>query len=237
MAKTPAKPCPRHPARNRTPAGLCLFEHNSRAHVTSIAPLFVEVENPEARTLLNLACSGDGEAFCQICRDHESRLLRQSLVLCGNLASAEDLTQETLIEAWRSLHRFNGKCQFFTWLCAILLNRYRNSLRQRKPTSFSALNRGEGRELTHAMDLVIDNGASPDQAAQLREQSELVLGCIRVLPARHQQVLYLRFYANDSLEGIAAALNCSLGTVKSRLFRALEKLRRMNEMNAIAEKK
>ncbi len=202
----------------------------------SIAPPFVEVENPEARSLLNLARSGNAEAFCHICREHENRLLRQALVLCGNLTLAEDLTQETLVEAWRSLRRFNGKCQFFTWLCAILLNRYRNSLRQRKPTSFSALNRGEGSELTHAMDLVIDNGVSPDQAAQLQDQAELVLRCIHTLPARHQQVLYLRFYANDSLEGIAAVLGCSVGTVKSRLFRALEKLRRMNELNAIGGK-
>lgn len=204
--------------------------------MTSIAPPFVEIENPEARSLLNLARSGDAEAFCRICRDHETRLLRQALVLCGNLASAEDLTQETLIEAWRSLTRFNGKCQFFTWLCAILLNRFRNSLRQRKPISFSAADRGDQGEFTAAIDLAIDSGVSPDLAAELREQAELVLGCIRVLPARHQQVLYLRFYANDSLEGIAAALNCSIGTVKSRLFRALEKLRRMNEMNAIARK-
>jgi RNA polymerase sigma-70 factor (ECF subfamily) len=236
MAKTPGKLCPKRLARNRKPTGP-YYLTNLRAQVTSIAPTFVEVESPEARTLLNLARSGDAEAFCQICHEHETRLLRQALVLCGNLASAEDLTQETLIEAWKSLRRFNGKCQLFTWLCAILLNRFRNSLRQRKPISFSAVARGDQVEFTAAIDLAIDNGASPDQAAELGEQAELVLGCIRALPARHQQVLYLRFYANDSLDGIAVALNCSVGTVKSRLFRALEKLRRMNEMNAIAEKK
>jgi len=47
------------------------------------------------------------------------------------------------------------------------------------------------------------------------------------LPAKHQQVIYLRFYVDDSLEGIAAALGCSVGTVKSRLFHALDKLRGM----------
>lgn len=56
--------------------------------------------------------------------------------------------------------------------------------------------------------------------------------CIRALPARHQHVVHLRFYADDSLEGIAAALGCSVGTVKSRLFHALEKLRGMNALNA-----
>ena len=56
----------------------------------------------------------------------------------------------------------------------------------------------------------------------------LVQQCIQALPAKHQQVIHLRFYVDDSLEGIAAALGCSVGTVKSRLFHALDKLRGMN---------
>jgi RNA polymerase sigma-70 factor (ECF subfamily) len=52
------------------------------------------------------------------------------------------------------------------------------------------------------------------------------------LPTKHQQVIYLRFYVDNSLEGIAAALGCSVGTVKSRLFHALDKLRGMNALNA-----
>lgn len=56
--------------------------------------------------------------------------------------------------------------------------------------------------------------------------------CIQALPAKQQQVIYLRFYADDSLEGIAAALGCSVGTIKSRLFHALNRLRGMNTLNA-----
>ena len=56
--------------------------------------------------------------------------------------------------------------------------------------------------------------------------------CIQTLPVKHQQVIFLRFYADDSLEGIAAALGCSVGTVKSRLFHALDKLREMNALHA-----
>ena len=56
--------------------------------------------------------------------------------------------------------------------------------------------------------------------------------CIQALPAKHQQVIHLRFYAGDSLAGIAAALGCSVGTVKSRLFHALDKLRGMNALRA-----
>jgi RNA polymerase sigma-70 factor (ECF subfamily) len=75
-----------------------------------------------------------------------------------------------------------------------------------------------------------DDRARPDQAALMREEATLVWQCVQSLPLKHQQVIHLRFYADDSLEGIAAALGCSVGTVKSRLFHALEKLRAMKDL-------
>ena len=66
----------------------------------------------------------------------------------------------------------------------------------------------------------------------LREQATLVRECIQTLPTKHQQVIYLRFYVDNSLEGIADALGCSVGTVKSRLFHALDKLRGMNALGS-----
>ena len=74
---------------------------------------------------------------------------------------------------------------------------------------------------------VASNECRPDEAAQRREQAALVRRCVEALPPKHQQVVHLRFYVDDSLEGIAAALGCSVGTVKSRLFHALNKLRGM----------
>src|SRR5206468_9228508 len=71
----------------------------------------------------------------------------------------------------------------------------------------------------------------PDETMLAREEAAVILQCINLLPPKHQQVIYLRFYVDDSLEGIAEALHCSVGTVKSRLFRALDKLRGMNALN------
>ena len=87
-------------------------------------------------------------------------------------------------------------------------------------------------EFADALRKLRDQGSLPDEAAELGEQSALVRRCIELLPEKHQQVIYLRFYVDDSLEGIAAALGCSVGTVKSRLFHALDKLRGMNAMSA-----
>ncbi|MGA2684738.1 MAG: sigma-70 family RNA polymerase sigma factor [Verrucomicrobiota bacterium] len=187
----------------------------------------MEIEAPDTRNLLDLAQAGDAEAFGAICRVYETRLLRQAMTLCGDAILAEDLAQDTLVEAWKSLRRYNGRCQFFTWLCAILLNRYRNVLRGNRfrPTSPPG---GQDQEALEPQTNLPDPAALPDQAIERREQALLVRQCVQSLPARHQQVIYLRFYVDDSLEGIAAALGCSVGTVKSRLFHALEKLRKMN---------
>ena len=190
---------------------------------------FVETEISDTRSLLDQARAGDAEAFGEICRLHGTRLLRQAFVLCSNLTLAEDLAQETLVEAWKCLHRFNGRCQFFTWLCAILLNRYRNACRKNRLWPVAALG---GREQDgFEQPAVADHTAQPDQAVEQNEQAALVRQCIQTLPAKHQQVIYLRFYVDDSLEGMAAALGCSVGTVKSRLFYALDKLRKMNGLN------
>jgi RNA polymerase sigma-70 factor (ECF subfamily) len=199
--------------------------------VFSLSPTFVDSAIPETRSLLDQAQGGDLEAFGEVCRTYEKRLFRQAVALCGNAALAEDLAQDTLVEAWKSLRRYNGRCQFFTWLCAILLNRYRNTVREKRPLPFSDLPVDDDGEFQHGLDQMAVDEPWPDQAAWLREEAVLVRRWIQALPPKHRQVILLRFYVDDSLEGIAAALGCSVGTVKSRLFNALEKLRSMQAMS------
>jgi RNA polymerase sigma-70 factor (ECF subfamily) len=196
--------------------------------VFSLSPTFVEAEISETRSLLDQARDGDAEAFGEICRVHGTRLLRQAVALCGNVALAEDLAQDTMVEAWKCLRCYNRRCQFFTWLCAILLNRYRNVLRGNRLLPVSTLGARDQDEFEKHTGNLTDHAALPDRAVELSEQAVLVRTCVQALPAKHQQVIYLRFYVDDSLEGIAAALGCSVGTVKSRLFHALDKLRKMN---------
>jgi RNA polymerase sigma factor (sigma-70 family) len=193
--------------------------------VLSVTLTFVETEQAPSPDLLQRAQSGDAEAFCQLCRPHEARLFRQAISLCGESALAEDLAQDTLVEAWRCLHRYNGRCQFFTWLCAILLNRYRNARRENRPVPFSALSSGEHESACNRSDNLIDSAFQPDEAAERKERALLLRQNLQRLSHKHRQVIHLRFFVDDSLGGIAAALNCSVGTVKSRLFHALEKLR------------
>jgi RNA polymerase sigma-70 factor (ECF subfamily) len=181
----------------------------------------------DAHALIAQARQGDAAAFGELCQQLEARLLRQAIFLCGDVSFAQDLSQETLIEAWRCLDRYNERCQFFTWLCAILHHRHRRFLRRKKLLSLVRLGSSGPDETAKELEEPIDEAVSPAESAQLREQAAQVQRCVAALPTRQQQVVYLRFFVDDSLEGIANALNCSIGTVKSRLFHALDKLRRM----------
>lgn len=191
-------------------------------------PAFVEVELPGSPDLLARAQAGDREAFGELCRRHGHRLLRQATLLCGDPTLAEDLAQDTFFEAWKSLRRYHGGCRFFTWLCAILLNRYRNCRRQKRLVLASEWNSEEQEGLAKILADAPDGNSTPDQATECAERGAFLLRCVEQLSPKHREVIHLRFYVDQSLDGIAAALGCSVGTVKSRLFHALDRLRAMN---------
>jgi RNA polymerase sigma-70 factor (ECF subfamily) len=198
--------------------------------VFSLNPTFVNVEAPQTPSLLDAARAGDARAFGELCRVYETRLLRHALTLCGNESAAAELAEDTLVEAWHGLARFNGRCRFFTWLCAILLNRHRNVLRKKRPLPAAMLAGPDRERFEDRIANAPDHGLLPDQAAQARERAAVVWNCLQSLPRKQQQVIYLRFYADDSLEGIADALGISVGTVKSRLYHGLDRLRGMDAL-------
>ena len=177
--------------------------------------------------LIGRARSGDGEAFGELFREHGDRLLRQAIGLCGDAGAAEDLVQETFVEAWRCVPRYHGGCRFFTWLCSILIHRHRNARRKRWPSPFSFLFGGERDSAEEFVARIPDPGRTPGEHSEQMDHAGRVLRSLAGLPPKQREVVYLRFYAEDSLEGIAAALGCPIGTVKSRLFQGLERLRRM----------
>ncbi len=203
--------------------------------MTSLSDSVPRSDCPSIPALLDRAQAGDADAFGVLCRAHEERLLRQALVLCGNETQAEDLAQDALVAAWRSLRRYNRQCQFFTWLCAILLNLHRKQCRNRRFFRWFVVSKdGDERE---PWEQVADPASTPDAEVEQFDDAERMRQCIRNLPPKHQQVIHLRFYVDDSLPGIAAALGCSVGTVKSRLFNALEKLRAMNALREMPARK
>lgn len=194
----------------------------------TVAPPSTNSSSAESAQLLRQAQEGDAAAFCELCRPLESRLRRQALALCGDLSLADDLAQETLVEVWRCLGQFHGRCQLFTWICAIMLNRYRSLRRRKRPLSLATLSDAQRQNAERRLDSLADDTLLPDVAADQAERNTFLQQALDALPHRQRAVIYLRFYGGESLEEVACALRISVGTVKSRLFHGLEKLRKMN---------
>jgi len=187
-----------------------------------------------ADELLARARNGDAEAFCELAVQHEHRLLQQARGLCGDLEIAEDLASETLVEAWRSLARYNQSCRFSTWLFSILLHRHQNNLRRARsrPVPLAHLPVNEAAAHQQIQENVPAASLSPAEAALRAETEDRLRSAIESLPVRQRQVVLLRFFQDASLPEIADLLHCSNGTVKSRLHYALAKLREMEgELN------
>ena len=181
-----------------------------------------------ADDLLARAQAGETQAFCQLAAQHERRLLQQATGLARDSGAAEDLVSETLVEAWRSLARFNGSCRFRTWLFAILLHRHQKHLRHARcrPVSLASLPAAEADQHRQTQGNLPATEPSPLDEAIRKDAVEILRQAVESLSEKHRQVLLLRFFEDASLSEIATLLDCSLGTVKSRLHYALEELRK-----------
>ncbi len=185
------------------------------------------LEIADATDLLARARAGGASAFCRLAAEHEGRLLQQAFGLTRDQSAAEDLVAETLVEAWRSLSRYNGSCRFSTWLFSILMHRHQKALRRARsrPIPLAALPSAEADEWRQAQEDLPAADPSPSDEAMKQEAAGKLREAVAALPEKHQRVILLRFFEDASLPEIAAVLGCSIGTVKSRLHYALEKLR------------
>ncbi len=156
-------------------------------------------------------------------RTYFDRIHRAALVLCGNPWDADDLAQETFLILARQGGSFEGRSSIYTWLYGILLNldrreRRRWGMRRRK------------------LRVVWDSQPAPeavspraDAAAEVKEWKNSLWGRVAQLPEGQRQALVLRFSEGLRYEEIAEAMDCPLGTVKSRIFHGLAALRRVLE--------
>jgi RNA polymerase sigma-70 factor (ECF subfamily) len=185
------------------------------------------VEIIDAGEALTRAGAGDAEAFCRLTQPLQTRLLRQAAALSGDVSTAEDLVAETLVEAWKSLAHYNESCRFSTWLYAILLHRHKKWMRRARsrPAALAWLRAFDRDDVVARQESVPSPEPSPADEAARNDTSAHLRECIARLPEKHRQIILLRFYEDASLADMAHVLGCPVGTVKSRLHHALEKLR------------
>ena len=177
--------------------------------------------------LVTAAQAGSVDAFGELVRKHQKRMLNIAYRMIGNYEDACETVQETFLSAYRSIKRFRKEAAFSTWLCGICLNQSRNRLKQMRSRA------------RHEVQPV-DDPVEMDESAFARETSdclsvieqmerkelqERVQECMNGLDDEHREILVLRDIQGFSYEEISDILKVPDGTVKSRLFRARDVLK------------
>ena len=170
----------------------------------------------EIQLLIERARSGDTRAFEDLARREERALYRHALRIVGTTSDAEDIVQDALFSAWRSISSFQG-ISFRAWLFRIATNRALDQLRSRKRRPELPLDPPDDDEVTWAEPVA--PGPDLTQLAGDREALAAVEAALETLPAEQRTALLLRDVEGFAYEEIAVITSVEIGTVKSRIHR------------------
>jgi len=172
-------------------------------------------------SLVQLAQRGDAGAFDALVRRYQHKVVKLVLRYVRDPAEAEDIAQEAFIKAYRALPRFRGDSAFYTWLYRIAINTAKNVLasRGRSPIRYE-VDRADDDDYDVVANL--KDAATPEALALTEEIRSTVTAAIDALPEDLRTAIQLRELEGLSYEEIAAAMECPVGTVRSRIFRARE---------------
>ena len=165
---------------------------------------------------------GDKGAFDALVLKYQHKVVKLVTRYVRSLAEAEDVAQEAYIKAYRALPQFRGDSAFYTWLYRIAINTAKNAVasRERSPVVYD-LDQGDRAEIYELQGRMKD-GATPEALAMTEEIRSTVNAAIESLPEDLRTAIVLRELEGLSYEEIAAAMDCPVGTVRSRIFRARE---------------
>ena len=174
------------------------------------------------RQLVARAQRGDKQAFELLVEKYQRKLARLLSRFIRDPAEVEDVTQEAFIKAYRALPAFRGDSAFYTWLYRIGINTAKNYLMamgRRAPTS-TEIEADEAEGFEEGEQLRDIN--TPESVLLSSEIAETVNATIESLPEELRKAIQMREIEGLSYEDIAQAMNCPIGTVRSRIFRARE---------------
>jgi RNA polymerase sigma-70 factor (ECF subfamily) len=172
------------------------------------------------QALVERVQAGDKQAYGLLVAKYQRKLLRLVSRLVRDAAEAEDVTQEAFIKAYRALPNFRGDSAFYTWLYRIGVNTAKNWLvanGRRAPTSTELDN--EDAENYGESDLLRDVD-TPERLLMTKQIGETVNAAMADLPEELRTAISLREVDGLSYEEIAQVMDCPIGTVRSRIFRA-----------------
>jgi RNA polymerase sigma-70 factor (ECF subfamily) len=176
--------------------------------------------------LVERTVAGDQKAYELLVLKYQRRIERLIGRMVRDTDLVEDIAQETFIRAYRALAQFRGEAQFYTWLYRIAVNTAKKALvdLKRDPlVSESALRGGDDDEdETSAVENELTSAETPETVLAAKEIAAAVNSAMEALPEDLRQAVTLREIEGLSYEEIAEVMNCPIGTVRSRIFRARE---------------
>lgn len=176
------------------------------------------LNEPDA-ALIARTQQGDQQAFAELVRRYQAVSFRVAYIVTGSAEEAEDVAQEGFVRAYRSIDRFRLELPFRPWLLRIVANAARtHRVRAARHLALSLSQPSPPHGET-------DGSASPENFAIAAEAASELMTAFQTLRRQDQQVIALRYFVELSEAEMAAALGCARGTVKSRLSRALGRLR------------
>lgn len=179
----------------------------------------------EERKIIKKAAAGNADAFEQLLLKYQTPIYNLCLRMTGNPEDAADMTQEAFLKAWRSLSSFQFESSFSTWLYRLTTNTCLDYLRslKRRPQCSLTVEDDDGEE--QVLD-VTDEAPTPEEALLSAEERSQLVHALSQLEASQRQIITLRVVNDLSYAEIAEILDVKEGTVKSRLARARDNLRK-----------
>ena len=186
-----------------------------------------ELESPEPEhesELVRRARKGDLQAYDDLVKRYQERIYATIYHMTSNHEDANDLAQDSVINALQALKSFKGGSTFYTWLYRIAVNKTINFLKQRKNRTHMSLNDIDF-NAEHDTDLIaLISEKTPRRDAGLKELQKKLNEALLKLSEPHRLVVVLHDVQGQSHEEIAKIMDCNIGTVRSRLFYARQQM-------------
>ena len=175
------------------------------------------------------ALNGNQQAYQELLLKYQKTVFHIILKIIRNSDDTQDLVQETFMRAFKTLESYRSEYRFSTWLCKIAANCSIDYLRKKKIRAFSMDKPIETKNGTVEVEFQ-DKGANPEEYMLRKQRLVSIEEAIESLPEKYKEVIVYRHHDDKSYEEIAKIMNIPIGTVKARIFRARELLKKKLKM-------
>ncbi len=179
------------------------------------------------KKLIELSVGGDIEAFETLIQSHQKKVYNIALRMTKNPDDAQELSQDAFVRAFTSISKFRGDSKFSTWMYRITVNVCTDFLRKRNKTISLSIEQGAAVGEDERPLQIEEDGPGPSELSEKKQLKELVRDAMDSLSDEHREVLVLRDLMDMPYKDISNTLNVNEGTIKSRINRARENLKKI----------